>query len=83
MINIANALPQVFAPVLAGLLLWLVEAAGGVVESNGHGFSTGYLALYLLAFLSSVLRLAVRDPDPRRRLTRGGMHDCSIRVPGG
>ena len=25
-INIANALPQVFAPVLAGVLLWLVEA---------------------------------------------------------
>ena len=24
-INIANALPQVFAPVLAGVLLWLVE----------------------------------------------------------
>ena len=31
-INIANALPQVFAPVLAGVLLWLVESAGGVVE---------------------------------------------------
>ena len=25
-INIANALPQVFAPVLAGVLLWLVES---------------------------------------------------------
>jgi MFS family permease len=54
-INIANALPQVFAPVLAGVLLWLVESAGGVVESDGHGFSAGYFALYLLAFLSSVL----------------------------
>jgi MFS family permease len=54
-INIANALPQVFAPVLAGVLLWLVESAGGVVESDGHGFSSGYFALYLLAFLSSVL----------------------------
>ena len=54
-INIANALPQVFAPVLAGVLLWLVESAGGVVESDGDGFSTGYLALYLLAFLASVL----------------------------
>jgi MFS family permease len=54
-INIANALPQVVAPVLAGLLLWLVESAGGVVESDGHGFSTGYLALYLLAFAASVL----------------------------
>jgi MFS family permease len=54
-INIANALPQVFAPVLAGVLLWLVEAAGGVVESEGQGFSAGYFALYLLAFASSVL----------------------------
>jgi hypothetical protein len=26
-----------------------------VVESEGHGFSTGYFALYLLAFLASVL----------------------------
>lgn len=54
-INIANALPQVLAPVLAGVLLWLVEKAGGVVESHGHGFSAGYFALYLLAFLASVL----------------------------
>ena len=54
-INIANALPQVVAPVLAGVLLWLVESAGGVVESDGDGFSAGYLALYLLAFLASVL----------------------------
>ncbi len=54
-INIANALPQVFAPVLAGVLLWLVEQGGGVVESEGDGFSTGYFALYLLAFLASVL----------------------------
>jgi MFS family permease len=54
-INIANALPQVVAPVLAGVLLWLVERGGGVVESEGHGFSTGYFALYLLAFLASVL----------------------------
>ena len=54
-INIANALPQVFAPVLAGVLLWVVEKGGGLVESEGTGFSTGYFALYLLAFLSSVL----------------------------
>ena len=54
-INIANALPQVVAPVLAGVLLWLVEHAGGVVESKGQGFSTGYFALYLLAFVASVL----------------------------
>jgi MFS family permease len=54
-INVANALPQVFAPVLAGVLLAVVEGAGGVVESEGDGFSTGYLALYLLAFVASVL----------------------------
>ncbi len=54
-INIANALPQVVAPVLAGVLLWLVERGGGVVESEGSGFSSGYFALYLLAFLASVL----------------------------
>ena len=47
--------PQVFAPVLAGVLLWVVESAGGVVETDGHGFSTGYFAVYLLAFLASVL----------------------------
>ena len=54
-INIANALPQVAAPVLAGVLLAVVEASGGVVESGGDGFSVGYLAVYLLAFLASVL----------------------------
>ncbi len=54
-INIANALPQVLAPVLAGVLLAVVEASGGVIESEGHGFSTGYFTLYLFAFLASVL----------------------------
>lgn len=54
-INIANALPQVLAPVLAGVLLWVVKVSGGVVESDGHGFSVGYFALYLLAFVTSVL----------------------------
>jgi len=54
-INIANALPQVFAPVLAGVLLAVVEASGGLVESEGSGFSVGYFAVYFLAFLSSVL----------------------------
>jgi MFS family permease len=54
-INIANALPQVFAPVLAGVLLWLVERAGGVVETEGSGFSAGYFAVYGLAFLASLL----------------------------
>jgi MFS family permease len=54
-INIANALPQVIAPVLAGVLLAVVEATGGVVESDGSGFSMGYFAVYLLAFAASVL----------------------------
>ncbi|HRD61282.1 MAG TPA: MFS transporter [Nocardioides sp.] len=54
-INIANALPQVVAPVLAGVLLAVVEASGGLVESDGDGFSVGYFAVYFLAFLASVL----------------------------
>jgi MFS family permease len=54
-INIANALPQVLAPVLAGVLLYVVKASGGLVESNGSGFSIGYFAVYFLAFASSVL----------------------------
>ena len=55
-INIANALPQVLAPVLAGVLLAVVEASGGVVDTDGDGFSTGYLAaLRRSRSLSSVL----------------------------
>jgi MFS family permease len=54
-INIANALPQVVAPVFAGVLLYVVKASGGLVESNGSGFSIGYFAVYFLAFASSVL----------------------------
>ena len=54
-INIANALPQVLAPVLAGVLLAVVEASGGLVESDGDRFSVGYFAVYFLAFLASVL----------------------------
>jgi len=54
-INIANALPQVVAPVLAGVLLTVVEATGGAVDTDGEGFSTGYLVVYAVAFLASVL----------------------------
>ena len=54
-INVANALPQVFAPVLAGVLLAVVEATGGAVDTDGDGFSTGYLVVYAVAFLASVL----------------------------
>lgn len=54
-INIANALPQVVAPVLAGVLLAVVEATGGAIDTDGEGFSTGYLVVYAVAFLASVL----------------------------
>lgn len=54
-INIANALPQVLAPVLAGVLLAVVEAGGGAVDTDGKAFSTGYFVLYAVAFLASVL----------------------------
>ncbi|WP_121257234.1 MFS transporter [Nocardioides ferulae] len=58
-INIAAALPQVVAPVLATVILNVVEAAGGVVETDGEGFSSGYLALYAFAFGVSVLGSAL------------------------
>jgi MFS family permease len=54
-INIANALPQVFAPILATVILNVVEGAGGVVETDGSGFSSGYFALYAFAFGVSLL----------------------------
>ena len=54
---------------LAGVLLWLVEAAGGVVESDGHGFSVGYFALYLARVPGQRPGLGVRHPDPRGPLT--------------
>jgi MFS family permease len=54
-INIANALPQVFAPFVAGAILLVVEGLGGVTETNGDGFSAGYGAVYLSAFVCAVL----------------------------
>ncbi len=54
-INIANALPQVFAPGLAAVILLVVEAAGGLTETNGDGFSVGYCAVYLSAFAAAIL----------------------------
>jgi MFS family permease len=54
-INIANALPQVFAPFIAALILIVVEATGGVTETNGGRFSVGYCVLYLSAFLVAIL----------------------------
>ena len=41
-INIANALPQVFAPALAGILLTVVRELGGSVTTRGDGWSLGY-----------------------------------------
>jgi MFS family permease len=54
-INIANALPQVFAPGIAGVILIVVEALGGATETDGDGFSVGYCVLYLTAFAAAVL----------------------------
>ena len=54
-INIANALPQVFAPFIAAVILLAVEAAGGVTETGGDRFSVGYCVLYAVAFLVAIL----------------------------
>ncbi|MEP9362672.1 MFS transporter [Nocardioides sp. CN2-186] len=54
-INIANALPQVFAPGIAAIILLVVEGLGGVTETNGDGFSTGYCVLYGGATLAAIL----------------------------
>jgi MFS family permease len=54
-INIANALPQVISPAIAAGILILVESLGGVTETDGDGFSTGYFAVYLAAFASAIL----------------------------
>ena len=78
-INVANALPQVFAPVLAGLLLWLVEAAGGVVESDGHGLLDRLLRPLPARVPLQRAGLGVRHPDPRRRLTA---EECRSAGPG-
>ncbi len=54
-INIANALPQVFAPALAGVLLLVVRETGGSVATHGDSWSLGYGVLYLVAAGASVL----------------------------
>jgi len=54
-INIANALPQVFSPMIAGVLLLVVEAFGGVTETGGEAFSTGYFVVYFSAFAVAIL----------------------------
>ena len=65
-INIANALPQVFAPVLAGLLLWLVESAGGVVESDGARLLDRLPRALPARVPGQRAGVGVRHPDPRR-----------------
>jgi MFS family permease len=54
-INIANALPQVLAPLMAGIILIVVRAGGGSVATYGEEWSVGYGAVYGFAFLMSVL----------------------------
>jgi len=54
-INIANALPQVFAPGIAAVILIVVESLGGVTETHGDGFSVGYCVLYGSAFAAAIL----------------------------
>lgn len=54
-INIANALPQVFAPGIAGIILVVVEGLGGATETNGEAFSVGYCAVYASAFAAAIL----------------------------
>jgi len=54
-INIANALPQVLAPVCAGLILVAVRAGGGSVATYGEEWSVGYGAVYGFAFAVSIL----------------------------
>ncbi len=54
-INIANALPQVFAPGIAAVILLVVESFGGITETNGEQFSVGYCAVYASAFASAIL----------------------------
>ncbi|HEX6150318.1 MFS transporter [Nocardioides sp.] len=54
-INIANALPQVLAPILAGVIVIAVRSAGGSVATYGEEWSVGYGAVYGFAFLVSLL----------------------------
>ncbi len=66
-INIANALPQVLAPVVATVVLVAVRGLGGSVETRGEGFSLGYAAVYALAatccLVGSLLVDRIRSVD--------------------
>ncbi|MFD1947271.1 MFS transporter, partial [Nocardioides aestuarii] len=52
-INIANALPQVLAPVCAGVILSVVSAAG--LEGRDGEWSVGYFAVYFFSFAVAIL----------------------------
>lgn len=54
-INIANALPQAIAPVIAGTILGLVRTSGGSVATHGESWSLGYALVYVFAFVMCVL----------------------------
>ncbi len=53
-INIANALPQVAAPLVATALIGVVRSFDGSVSTQGDSFSVGYAVVYGAAFLFSV-----------------------------
>lgn len=54
-INIAAALPQVFAPAIAAFVIIVVRAAGGSVTTRGESWSMGYGLVYLTSFVACVL----------------------------
>jgi MFS family permease len=64
-INIAAALPQVLAPVIAGVILVAVRNLGGTVATHGEQWSLGYGVVYLVGFafcvLGSVLVTRIRS----------------------
>ncbi|MEZ5096423.1 MAG: hypothetical protein R2731_10060 [Nocardioides sp.] len=54
-INIAAALPQVFAPGIAAFVIIVVRAAGGSVITRGESWSLGYGLVYLTSVVACVL----------------------------
>jgi MFS family permease len=54
-INIAAALPQVFAPAIAAFVIVVVRSAGGSVTTRGESWSLGYGLVYLTSVVACVL----------------------------
>lgn len=54
-INIAAALPQVFAPVVAAAVIVAVRHFGGSVATHGESWSLGYALVYAAGFLACLL----------------------------